>query len=98
MNMPIIRLEVEGMRYAVMTALTEHQAQMDSDIRAAVDAYCTPDNLAAVVKEVATRALDAAIRDEVDRFFRWGAGREAVAAAVKEKILAKETFTPIDET
>lgn len=94
---PIIRLEVEGMRHTVSAALSAHSAQMDADIRAAVEAYCTPENLAHVVKKLATAALEDAIRAEVDSFFRYGNGRKAVAAAVKESILAKETYTPIDD-
>jgi hypothetical protein len=97
MNLPIIRLEVEGIRRTMSAMLAEHAVQMDADLREAVDAYCTPENLARVVKDAATRALDATIKEEVEKFFRWGDGRAAVAAAVKESILAKKTFTPLDD-
>jgi hypothetical protein len=96
-NLPIIRLEVEGMRYQIVTALQKHAAKMNADIQAAVEAYCTSENLAEVVKASATSQLDNAIKAEVAHFFRYGDGRKAVAAAVKEAILKKETYTPIDE-
>ena len=96
-TIPIIRLEVEHLRYQMCGALTEHAVQMDKDLKAAVDAYCTEENLAKVVKAAATRALDEVIRDEVEKFFRYGEGREAVATAVKESILKRETYTPLDD-
>jgi hypothetical protein len=63
MNLPIIRLEVEGIRRTMSAMLAEHAVQMDADLREAVDAYCTPENLARVVKDAATRALDATIKE-----------------------------------
>jgi len=83
MNIPIIRLEVEGMRHTVQTALMEHAAKMDSSIQAAVEAYCTDANIDAVVRKAATEAIDAAVREEVRSFFGYGrAGRAAIREAV----------------
>jgi|VirMetMinimDraft_7_1064189.scaffolds.fasta_scaffold327519_2 SpoVK/Ycf46/Vps4 family AAA+-type ATPase len=96
MNIPVIRLEIQNMKYAIQTALTQHAAQMDADIQAAVESYCTAENISRVVREAARSALQEAIRSEVDKFFRYGNGREAVAAAVKESILKNQTYTPID--
>ena len=86
MQLPIIRLEVEGMRRTISAALAEHAVQMDEDIRQAVDEYCTPENLRMVVKNAAWVHLQAAIKEEVKAFFSYGDGRKAVAAAVKESI------------
>ena len=96
MNLPIIQLSVESMKHTVSVALMQHQAQMDSDIQAAVERYCTPENIGRVIQRAATSALEGAIKAEVDAFFRYGAGRQAVAAAVKESILKKETYTRLD--
>jgi len=98
-TIPIIRLEVEGMKRTICAALSEHAAQMDADIKAAVEDYCTPANLKRIVGETARRVLDTTIREEVEKFFRYsGEGRKAVADAVRESILSKQTYTPIDET
>lgn len=96
-TIPIIRLEVEGMKHTLTTALMEHSALMDEQLRAAIEAYCTPENIARVVQEAARAALDQAIKESVQNFFRFGPGRSAVAEAVKESLLAKETYTPLDE-
>lgn len=76
------------MRHTMVMALTEHAALIDADIKKAVDAYCQPDNIAAVVKQAATQAIDAALKEEVRSFFSWnGDGRAAVRAAVQESLL-----------
>jgi hypothetical protein len=90
MEVPVIRLEVGRMKYAIMAALAQHAAQMDSDIQSAVEAYCTPENIAAVVRGAAAKEIDAAITEEVGRFFRYGDGRRAVAEAVKASLLARD--------
>ena len=96
MQLPIIRLEVEGMKRTIVVALTSHAAQMDQDIRQAIEEYCTPENLGRIVRDAAHAQLTAAIAEEVRMFFWNGPGRQAVAAAVKESILKNETYTPLD--
>jgi hypothetical protein len=98
MQLPIIRLEVEGMKRTIMAALAEHSAQMDADLQNAIEDYCTPENLARVVQNAAREQLAAAIQAEVKNFFWYGPGRKAVAEAVKESILKNETYTPLDDT
>ena len=92
----IIRLELDHMKYSILTALSQHAAQLDRDLRAAVDAYCTPANLARVIREQAKRTLDAVIKEEVNRFFMYGDGRAAVKAAVEQRLREGTTYTPLD--
>lgn len=83
----------------MVLALTQYQAQMDADLNAAVESFCQPDNIARIIQEAAKQALNEAIEQEVRAFFaRSGEGRKAVAAAVKEALLKRETFTVLDET
>lgn len=85
MNVPIIRLEVERMKHSIFTALTEHAALMDSSVQKAVEAYCTEENIDAVVRKAAIEALDAAVKEEVRNFFWYsGNGRLAVREAVEQ--------------
>lgn len=97
MQLPIIRMSVESMKYSIAKALTEVQAEMDEYLRAAVDEYCTPENLARVVKQQAREELDKVIREEVNNFFRYGEGRQAVIEAVRESILSKQTYSSLDK-
>jgi len=97
-NMPIIRLEVESMKYQLNTMLSEYAAQMDADLKQAVEDFCTPENIQYIVKTTADRVMEQTIREEVEKFFRnSGEGRKAIATAVKESLLKKETYGPLDE-
>ena len=85
MNYPIIRLEVDRMKHSIVTALTELAALMDSSGKKAVEAYCTEENIDAVVRKAAMEALDAAVKEEVRNFFGYsGQGRLAVREAVEQ--------------
>lgn len=87
MGMPIITLQVESMKQVIKTALSAHAAQMDQNIQAAVDAYCTPENISAVVRQTALAEINEAVKDEVRNFFRYSAnGRKAIREAVHEHL------------
>ncbi len=80
---PIIRLEVGQMKLSVLHVLSEQALALDSDIRAAVEAYCTPENIANVIATSVGDILDRAVREEVEQFYRNGYGRRRVAEAVR---------------
>lgn len=84
MNVPIIRLEVEGMKHAMLQALSNYHVQMDQEVKAAVEAYCTPENLSHILHKEVYQQLDFAVKEEVRRFFDYsGNGRAAVREAVE---------------
>lgn len=82
--MPIIRLEIERMKESMYHAISQRALDIDAHIRSALDAYCTTSNLQEVIQHEATQAIDAAVREEVRRFFQHSsaAGRQAVRQAV----------------
>ena len=85
-EMPIIRLEVERMKYSILTAMSEHLLQMDQDIQSAVDAACTPEKITAIVFDTASREIKAAIENEIRSFYAYGEGRKAIADAVRKQL------------
>jgi selenocysteine lyase/cysteine desulfurase len=89
MNVPIIRLEVEGMKYTVQTALLAHASQVSDGIQQAVEAYCTEANITAIVEAEARRQIEEALKQSVKDFFNFsGPGRAAVREAVMEHLNA----------
>lgn len=85
MNLPIITLEIQGMKHAIKTALIEHAVKMDSSIQQAVEEYCTEENINQIIKKTASDALDAAIKEEIRHFFQYSqTGRLAVREAVND--------------
>lgn len=85
-SFPVLRLQVEGMKHTIQMAFSEYAAQMDSDVQTAVEKFCAPENLKRVIEEIADKYLEEAIRDEIKRFFRHGAGKHAIASAVELRL------------
>lgn len=85
-GVPIIRFEVENLRHTVTLALQGYVAKMDSDIQTAVAQACSPECVALVIQATARKEIDAAVRQEVENFFRYGNGRETIKRAVAEKL------------
>lgn len=81
-GMPVIRLEIEGMKHTIMHAMTQHLAQMDADIQAVVENLCTPARILEVITTTAQKEIDQVVKAEVERFYRYGKGQEAVKQAV----------------
>ena len=87
LRIPIIRLEVEGIKYTMQRVLMEHAVAVDESIQKAIDEYCTENNINAVVMREAKHRLDMALKEEVQNFFGYsGVGRAAVRAAVIETL------------
>lgn len=85
MNVPIIRLEVEHMKYSIRTALLEHKAKMDADIQTALDAYCNSDNLSRIINETVVSCINEAVKEEIRSMFSDSEpGRAAIREAVKK--------------
>lgn len=88
-EMPVIRLEIDRMKFAIMRALSTHMAQIDSDITKAVEQYCTSENIKRVIAKQTEEEINRAIKEETERFFRYGAGRHAIAEAVTKALLER---------
>lgn len=89
MNIPVIRLEVQGMKHTMQVAVTEYLAKMDEDIQRAVETVCTPENVAQIIRTHAQAAIDDVLKREISNYFLYGQGREAVKAAVTAQLEGK---------
>lgn len=93
MNIPVIKLEVEGMKHAISVALSKYAVQMDEQVQAAVDKYCEPENIQYVISTTATQAIDAAVKDIVKGFFAYGGkGRKYVKEEVERRLTEEMEF------
>ena len=87
MNIPVIRLEVQGMKHMIYAALTHETAAIDSGIKAALEKLCTGENVSRIVQEEDRRQIEAALKEEVQNFFRYSnSGRLAVREAVHQHL------------
>lgn len=85
MSIPIIKLEISALQRTIKVALMDHAASMDSDLQQAVDDYCKEGNITQIIRETARREINEAVKEEVQKFFRYSApGRQAIRLAVQE--------------
>lgn len=60
---PVISLEVQGMKYAIKRALSEEAMKIDANVQAAVEKYCSEENINYIVQEEVKKALDTAVKE-----------------------------------
>jgi hypothetical protein len=85
-GIPVIRLTVEGMKINVLHALTGYEANLAEETRRAVEEFCTPENIRAIMQREVQTVLGRAVHDEVEHYYQRGDGRAAVKAAVEEAL------------
>lgn len=84
---PIIRFEIQQLKHTVHLMLSEHAAQIDEDLRRAVDDALKPENISSFIQEEVTRTVRSVLSDEIRSFFQYGtAGRSAIREAVHEHL------------
>jgi hypothetical protein len=79
-------MRVEGMAHEIKMALLQHELDISSEMQRAITELCRPEHVRAVVKAEAARAMELVIRDEVERFYRHGDGRQAVREVVEARL------------
>ena len=89
-SIPVVRLEVGYMKHAILHAFSQHSAQMDADVKRAVEHFCRPENVSAIVAKAVNDTLKRAIEEEIDRFYRYGAGQSFLREAVEKKLSGKQ--------
>lgn len=85
MNIPIIKLEIESMKHTIMQALPQHADTLSASVRTAVEAFCTPENIDAIISQTVSEIMNTAVKDEVRSFFQYSRpGRQAIREAVMQ--------------
>ena len=85
-TLPIIRIEIEGMRSAILAALTERQIEMDAYVKDSLDRFLAGHALQEQIDRHVSVAIDTAIKQEADRYFLYGDGRKFIAQAVAARL------------
>lgn len=83
MTAPIIRLEPEALWQSVSIAVDKRLANVDADIKSAIESALSDDSISRVVRETVVRETEHAIKEEITRFFRnEEPGRQVIRDAV----------------
>jgi hypothetical protein len=74
------------MKYSLLATLREHCLELDEQVQRAVEAACEPGALQAMLNEVAAKEIRSAVSQEIERFYRYGKGREVIKDIVAAKL------------
>ncbi len=81
------------MRHEVHVALTQHLTAIDVSVQEALKEVCSEENIKAVVHRQVEETLNLVMKEEVERYFRYGAGR----VSVKHAVIAKLSDSPLED-
>lgn len=70
--MPIIRLEIESMRYAVMHALAEHQVEVSAIVDKHLHELVEKTDFEAIIKTEVEQVIEKAVKDYFSLHFEGG--------------------------
>lgn len=79
---PVVRLEIEGMRHALQVALADHVVRLDSDIQQAIANFCDDSKLQTLIDEQVNIHMRLAVESAVRDFFSYGQGRTVIKEQV----------------
>lgn len=88
-SLPIIRIEIEGMRHSILRALSEREVQMDKHVADALQRYVDSGELARTIDREISAAIERAIKENAESYFRYGEGRKLIADMVAARIRAE---------
>ncbi len=88
-DIPIIRLEVEGMRYAILRALEDRADAISAETNRAINNFITTFDWQAEVARLLEPMMREAIKAAMQNHFIYGDGRKAIDDAVREALTGK---------
>lgn len=80
---PAIRVTLEGMRHEMLHAFGAHQREVEQVLSEETKKLIEGFDFAAAVRSTMEPILKEAIRDALERHFKYGAGREVIQAGVR---------------
>ena len=87
MSIPIIRLEIEGMKRTVITALSDYKIEWDEMVKKSVESYCSEENIRNVINEAVRIEIDKVIKDAVHEYYNYGnEGSKIISDIVIKKL------------
>ena len=79
---PIIEFEMRGIQHAIKRCIADTHIQQTEQMQAAVDAAIEGFDFNKEVSEAAYKVIG----EEVEHYFKWGAGRDAIKEVVTDSI------------
>lgn len=85
-DIPIIRVEMEGLKQQMAHAFMGQQLQLDEQFKKALDLALDPDRIQEQLNELAAQEIAAALSSTVENYFSFGKGRGVLKERVEEEL------------
>lgn len=89
-TVPVIRIELQRAQYALNAIIQEAFLQRDEDVKRAIETALSPENIQRWLSDSVTTEIRKAIDQEIQSFYRYGAGREALKEMVVKRLMGEE--------
>ena len=84
-GVPLITLEIQGMKHIVKQALLDYKSVTDTQVSNALELAMKPENIEGVIRSTVATCVRSAVTEEIQNFFRYSEpGRLAIRQAVQE--------------
>lgn len=87
-GMPIIKLEIQGMKHTVMVALSEHHARISEEVQHALEQACSESNIRTIVALQVNAEVRKVMKEEIHYYFSIGEGRDAIREMARQRLSA----------
>jgi hypothetical protein len=85
-NIPVIRIEFERMRHSIMSMVSQQNLEFDQYFQEALDSYCSEESVRRLIDSETKKAIDAAMKQEIGDYFKFGQGRHTLRRAIHAKL------------
>jgi hypothetical protein len=86
LELPTIRLEIEGMRHAILHAFSQHNRDIEEYLQKETEKFVKGYDFQAAVAKSLGPLFDEIVRKAVERHFTYGPGREAIEKAIQDSL------------
>lgn len=85
-TMPTLDITLTDVQRQLIVHLGEHTEELNEIIAQQVKAFCTPENLTAIINKAVQQTLPRAIQDKVETYFRYGKGSQTIQDIVEQTL------------
>lgn len=83
-NMPIVRIEIEGMKQQIAAALTDYGNEIKESVDREIERAIAEYPFRETVRRHAAEAINQSIKSAIDKYFKYGVGATAIEASINE--------------
>lgn len=83
-ELPLIKIELDGMRYSIVHALSTHNAEIETYVDENLKKVVEEFDYVTLVKQVATKAITEAVKRSIESYFAYGDGYKNIDAVITE--------------